>query len=113
VQVAANGPHHHLPRVDPHANLHRNALRTPRLLAIAPNCLLHRERGIAGLYRMILVGERRPEQGHDAVAHHLVDGPLVAMHRGHHALEDRVQQLPGLFGVAVGQQLHGAFQVGK
>ena len=62
---------------------------------------------------MILVRERRAEQRHDAVAHHLVDGAFVAVHRLHHAFEDRVEDLARLFGVAVREQLHRALQVGE
>jgi hypothetical protein len=35
------------------------------------------------------------------------------MHGLDHALQDRVQQLSGLFGIAVSQQLHGAFEIGE
>ena len=35
------------------------------------------------------------------------------MHGLHHALEDRVEELPGLLGIAVGQQLHGTLEVGE
>jgi len=52
---------------------------------------------------MVLMVQGRAEQGHDAIAHDLVDGPLIAMHGVHHALQHRVQQLSGFFGVAVGE----------
>ena len=35
------------------------------------------------------------------------------MHRFHHAIENGVEQLAGLLGIAVGQEFHGAFEVGK
>jgi hypothetical protein len=62
---------------------------------------------------MVLVGDGRPEQGHDPVAHHLVHGPLVAVDRLHHALEHGVEELACLLGIAVGQELHRAFEVCK
>ena len=62
---------------------------------------------------MVLVGDRRAEQRHDPVAHHLVDGALVAVDGLHHPLEDRVEELPRLLGVAVGEQLHRALEVGE
>ncbi len=62
---------------------------------------------------MVLMGQRRPEQGHDAIAHDLVYRPLVAVHGGHQALEHRVEELPRLLRVAVGEQLHRALQVGE
>ena len=62
---------------------------------------------------MIFMRDRRPKQGHDAVAHDLIDGAFIAVHRLHHAFEDGVEELAGFFGITVGQQLHRAFQVGK
>ena len=62
---------------------------------------------------MVLVGDRRAEERHDPVAHHLVDGALVVMDGLHHPLEDGVEELPRLLGVAVGEQLHRALQVGE
>jgi hypothetical protein len=35
------------------------------------------------------------------------------MHRRHHALQHGVQELAGLLGIAIGQQLHRALEVGK
>jgi hypothetical protein len=61
----------------------------------------------------VLVGKRRAEQCHDPVAHDLVDGALVAVHGLHHVLDDGVEQLPRLLGVAVGEQLHRGLEVGK
>jgi hypothetical protein len=60
---------------------------------------------------VVLVGQRCPEEGHDPVAHHLVDRPLVTVDRLHHAFE--VEELPGLLGVAVGEQLHRTLEVGE
>ena len=62
---------------------------------------------------MVLVRQRRAEQGHDPVAHHLVDRALVAMDGLHHPLEHGVEQLARLLGVPVGQELHRALEVGK
>ena len=74
---------------------------------------LHPERGVAGADGVVLVGDRRPEQRHDPVAHDLVDGALVVMDRLHHPLEHGIEELPRLLGVAVGEQLHRALQVGE
>ena len=57
--------------------------------------------------------QRRPKQGHDAIAHHLVDGAFVLVHGRHHAVEHRIEQLPRLLRVALGQQLHGPLEVGE
>ena len=62
---------------------------------------------------MILVGQRRAEERHDPVAHDLVHRALVAVDRLHHALEDGVEELARLLGIAVGEQLHRALEVGE
>jgi hypothetical protein len=59
------------------------------------------------------MGHRRAEQRHDPVAHDLVDRALVAVDGLHHPLEHRVQELGGLLGVPVGQQLHRPLEVGE
>jgi hypothetical protein len=62
---------------------------------------------------MVLVSERRPEERHDPVAHHLVDGALVAVHGIHHSLKHGIQDLARLLGVPVGEQLHRALEIGE
>ena len=62
---------------------------------------------------MIFMCNRRPKQGHNAITHDLVHGAFVAVHGRHHALQHRVEELPGLLGVAVSQEFHGAFEIGK
>ena len=54
---------------------------------------------------MVFMGHGRAEQGHDAIAHDLVDRALVAVHGVHHALQHRVEELPGLFGIAVARSV--------
>jgi hypothetical protein len=111
VQVAANGSHHHLTAIQPDPNVDRDAFGALHLGGILLHLALHGERRIAGPHRMVLMANRRPEECHDAVAHDLVDRAFVAVHGGHHAFEHGVEQLMGFFRVAVGQQLHRAFQV--
>ena len=85
--------------------------RTPSAYCL--HGLLHPERRVAGAHGVVLMGQRRAEEGHDAVAHHLVDRALVAVDGVHHALEHRVEELARLLGVAVGEQLHRALEVGE
>ena len=113
VQIVANGPHHHLAGVEANPDLHLDAMPAAHLLAVAADGLLHGERRIAGPHGMIFMGNRRPKQRHNAIAHDLVHGPFVAVHGRHHALQHRVEELARLLGVAVGQQLHRAFEIGK
>ena len=88
-------------------------MRASRLFRIFADILLHPERGITGADRVVLVGERRTEERHDPVAHHLVHGALVAVDRLHHPFEDRVEKLARLLRITVGEQLHRALQVGE
>jgi hypothetical protein len=113
VQIVANGPHHHLARVEADPDLHLEAMRAAHLRAVVPGGVLHGEGGIAGPHGVVFMRDRRPEQGHNPVAHDLVHGPLAAVHRGHHALQHRVEELARLLGVAVGQQLQRAFEISK
>ena len=62
---------------------------------------------------MVLMGHRRAKQRHNAIAHDLVHRAFVAVHGRHHALQHGIEELPGLLGIAVGEQFHGAFEVGK
>src|SRR5262245_25917690 len=82
--ATADGANDDLTRVEPDAELHRHSVRAPDLLAVTPHRRLHVDRGVARADRMVLVGHRRTEEGHDAVPHDLVDGALVAMDRFHH-----------------------------
>ena len=88
-------------------------VRAAHLLGVLLDRLLHPQRGVAGADRVVLVGERRAEQRHDAVAHHLVHGALVAVDGLHHAFEHRIEERARLLGIAVGEQLHRALEVGE
>jgi hypothetical protein len=102
-----------LARIEAHAHLDRNAFAAAHAFGIALDGLLHAQCRIASPHCVIFAGERRAEQRHDAVAHDLVDGAFVAMHRFHHLIEHRVEQLARLLGVAVGQQLHRSLEIGE
>jgi hypothetical protein len=60
---------------------------------------------------VILVGDRRPEQRHDPIAHHLVNGALVAVDSLHHQLENRIEDLTRFLGITIGKQLHRALEI--
>ena len=84
-----------------------------QLLGVPAHRLLHAERGVAGAHRVVLVGDRRAEERHDAVAHDLVHRALVAVDRLHHPLEHGIEEPARLLGIAVGEQLHRALEVGE
>ena len=90
-----------------------HAMGPAQLLGVALHRACIAQRRVAGPHRVVLMGQRRTEQRHDAVAHHLVHGALVAVDSFHHAFEHRVEELPGLLRVAVGEQLHRALEVGE
>ena len=112
VQIAADGAYHDLARVDPdpYAHRHRQA-RDPG--HVAPDRVLHPQRRVAGAKRVILVRQRRAEEGHDPVAQDLVDGALVVVDRLHQGFEDRVEDLPRFLRIPVGQELERALQIGE
>jgi hypothetical protein len=111
VQIVADRADHHLAGVQPHADLDEYAFGPPHGLGILLDRVLHPERRVARPHRVILMSQRCPEEGHDPVAHDLVDGAFVAVDRLHHPLEHGVEKLPGLFGVPVGEQLHRPLEV--
>ena len=51
---------------------------------------------------MVIMGKRRAEQRHDAVAHHLIHGAFVAVHGLHHPFEDRIKEALRLLGITIG-----------
>jgi hypothetical protein len=84
-----------------------------QLLRVAADGLLHPQRCITSAHRVILMGERRPEQRHDAVAHYLIHGSLVVMDSFHHPIEDWRENFARFLGIAVGKQFHRTLQIGK
>jgi hypothetical protein len=112
-EIAAYGADDHLPRVQADADVGAHGLRPPERFGVAGHGLLHLERRVTGAHGVVLVGDRRAEQGHDPVTHHLVDGALVTVDGFHHPLEHWIEELPGLLGVSVGEELHGALEVGE
>src|ERR1700756_2572618 len=64
-------------------------------------------------HSMILVGERRPEEGHDPVAHDPVHGAFVVVHCCNHALKHRVDELLCLLWIAVGNLLRRILDVSE
>jgi hypothetical protein len=65
-------------------------MATARLLGISPHGVLHGQGGIAGPHSMILVRNGGAEERHNPIAHDLVYGPFVPVHRGHHAFQYRI-----------------------
>jgi hypothetical protein len=113
VQVAPDGADDHLSRVETNADLNEDPFSLPHTVGVPFHRFLHPEGGIARADCVILVGHGCPEQRHNPVAHHLVDGAFVVMDGLHHPLQDRVEDLARLLGITVGEEFHRALQVGE
>jgi hypothetical protein len=72
-----------------------------------------RKGGVAGAHRVVLMRQRCPEQGHNAITHDLIHRAFIAMDRRHHPCQHRIKQLPGVLGIAVGKEFHRPFEIGK
>ena len=75
--------------------------------------LLHAQRGPHGPLGVVLVGDRRTEQGDDGVADDLVDPAAEGVDVGHEPLEAVVDQVLHLLGVAGLGQRREADEVGE
>jgi hypothetical protein len=84
VQIAADGPYHHLAAIQPDPDIDGHAFGALHLGGILLHRRLHGQGGIAGAHRVVFMGDGGAEQGHNAVAHDLVDGALIAVDRVHH-----------------------------
>ena len=73
----------------------------------------HPQRRVAGALRVVLVGDRRPEDGHDPVAGELVDGALEAVDRLGEDREEALHDRAPLLGVVLLGEVHRALHVGE
>jgi hypothetical protein len=113
VKIVVDRADHHHARIQPDANRDRRTVEPREVAREGPHAVLHVQGGIAGARGMVLVGGGRPEQRHDPVAHDLVHRTLVAVHGGLHELDDRIEEDHRLLGVARGQELERALDVGE
>ena len=74
---------------------------------------LHGQGRVAGAQGVVFVGNGGAKQGHDAVAEHLVDGALEAVHGVHHAVDGRIEELLGGFGIEAADEFRRVFEIGK
>ena len=113
MQVVANGAHHHFSGVEANAALQNHAMRAAHFLGIGGKPRLHGQGRIAGPDGVILVGNRRPKEGHNAIAQHLVHGAFIAVHRVHHGVQSGIEELLGDFGVETADELQRVFEIRK
>mgnify|MGYP003693681153 CR=1 FL=1 len=112
-EIAAHRADDDLAGIQTHADPHGKPVSLPELLAERFDAVLHSQGGVAGADGVILMSEGRAEQGHDAVAHHLIDGTFEAMDGFHHPLEHGVEDAPRVFRVAIGEELERATEIGE
>jgi hypothetical protein len=91
LQVIPDRPDHDLAGVEAHAHGKAELAGSLELLGVASKLVLQMECRVAGALRMVFVRDRRPEEGHDAVAGELVDRAFEAMHTVGEDLEEAVQ----------------------
>src|SRR5882724_2386441 len=103
MKVVADRTNDYFPGIQPHTDSYGDPVRAEHALGIPFHRFLHSQRGIAGALSMVLVGKRRAEERHDAVAHDLVHRTLVAVDGLHHVFDDGIEELAGFFWVAVGE----------
>ncbi len=72
---------------------------------------MHAQRGADGAFRVVLVGDRRPEQGHDLVADDLVEAASEVDDVDDQGVETGVNQAFHLLRVTAGRQRGEADQV--
>ena len=85
--------------VEPDSHLHGHAALGLELLAVIAHGPLDPERCVRGPARAVLVGDRRAEERHDAVARVLVDGAFEAMDLGRDQLEAAVDDPVDVLGI--------------
>jgi len=113
MQVASDGSHDDLSRVQAHPDLNRNAIGPADAVGVPLHRFQHPQPRVARADSMVLVGKRRAEQRHDPVPHHLIDGAFVAVDGLHHVFEHRVEEPAGVLRVAVREELHRPPEVGE
>ena len=101
------------PELSPDAHPQLQAPGAAHLFGIGAHRGLHGQGGIAGAQGVVFVGNGRAKQGHDAVAEHLVDRALEAVHGVHHAVDGRIEELLGGFGIEAADEFRRVLEVGK
>ena len=99
--------------VDPDPDREVEALRAAQLGRVLADVVEHLQRRVTGPPAVVLVGDRRPEDGHDPVAGELVDGPLEALDGVGEDREEALHDLAPLLGVVLLGEVHRPLHVGE
>jgi histidine ammonia-lyase len=111
--LGADHARHHLARVDPDPGREVEAVLAAKLGRVLRDVIEHSQRRVAGAPGVVLVGDRRPEHGHDPVAGEFVDGALEAVNRIGEDREEALHDSPPLLGVLLLGHVHRALDVGE
>jgi hypothetical protein len=112
-QIVADLADDHLSRVETETEGEVDARVDAQLVGILAQAIAQRERRVAGALRVVLVGDRRAEERHDAVAGVMVHRALEAMNAVRKDLEEAVEDLVPLLRVELLGQLHRPLHVGE
>ena len=98
-QIPTDGADHDEARVDPHAHAELDPVQPAHFVGQGLEPTLDRQGGAERPLGVILVRDRRPEQGHHSVTEELVDHAFVAVHLVEDHLEGAVHDGVDVFGV--------------
>ena len=113
VLVVVDGPGHDLARVQPHPHVEVDTALPLELAAVDGQLLPQMKGGGAGLPGVVLVGDGRPEEGHDPVASELVDVTVEAGHAVAQDGEEATHELAPVLQFHRGGEVHGVDHVGE
>jgi len=103
----------HLTGVDPDPGGEVEPWAAAQLGRVLGDVVEHLQGGVAGAPSMVLVGDRRAEDGHDAVAGELVDGAREALDCAGEDGEEALHDLAPLLRVLPLGEVHRAAHVGE
>jgi hypothetical protein len=83
------------------------------VVGVGAHGALHGQGCVAGAQSVVFVGNGGAEERHNAIAEHLVDGALEAVHGVHHVMESGIEELLGGFGVETADEFRRVFEIGK
>jgi hypothetical protein len=110
-EIVADPAHHHLARVEPHADGEVEPALQAEPARVAAQLLGEMQRRVAGAPGVVLVRDGRAEERHDAVAGVLVDRALETMDAVGQDHEEAVHDAVPLLGIDPRREVHRALHV--
>jgi hypothetical protein len=112
-RVVADRPDDDLAGVQAHAHREVEAAPAAELVAERAQPVAQMQGSETGALSVILVGDRRTEESHDAIAGVLIDGPCVAVHAVVENVEEAIEHLVPFLGTEPLRQVHRVLNVGE